>query len=46
MICDGGSKNMLIAEPYLGNGTTRRNEPLAQYYVEKLADTFEGTNYV
>lgn len=44
MVCDAGSKYMLVAEPYLGKQNTTVQGPLSQYYVKKLTAPFHGSN--
>lgn len=44
MICDVGTKYMLNAEPYLGKGTTGRDEPVSHYHVKNLSAPYHGSN--
>lgn len=45
MMCDNSTKYMLNAIPYLGKGTVTNNQPVADYFVQKLVGpTISGSN--
>lgn len=44
MICDVGSKYMLIAESYLGKHSTQRGIPISEQFVKKLTTSFHESN--
>nr|CAI5845222.1 unnamed protein product [Callosobruchus analis] len=44
LLCDVSTKYLIDASPYLGKSTKTNGKPLADYYVEQLTASIQGSN--
>nr|CAI5861789.1 unnamed protein product [Callosobruchus analis] len=44
LLCDVSTKYLIHASPYLGKSTKTNGKPLADYYVEQLTASIQGSN--